>query len=167
VIAAPSPPRCATRTAMMIAAYATAVITVQRNIRLPTPHRKVTTNTTMKVPEKIAAKVGIVSISCVALTSRLNEFSQPSVNQPLQSWGAVTPFKAQGAFHIVASSVEELSTSKGTPREPDSEELGLSISNLPHLRSSITKQSGRPAARARKPGAIAGGRRPCAGSACT
>jgi hypothetical protein len=75
---------------MMIAAYATAVITVQRNIRLPTPHRKVMTNTTMKMAEKIAAKVAILSIAR-ALTSSLNEFSQPSVNQLLQFWGAVTP----------------------------------------------------------------------------
>jgi hypothetical protein len=92
VIVAPSPPKCAARTAMMIAAYATAVITVQRNIRLPTPHRKVMTNTTMKMPEKIAAKVAILSIARVALTSSVNGLSQPSVNQPLQFWGAVTPF---------------------------------------------------------------------------
>ncbi len=86
MIAAPSPPKCAARTAMTIAAYAKAVITVQRNIRLPTPHRKVMTNTTMKTPEKIAAKVIIFSIARVALTSSLNEFSQSSVNQPLQFW---------------------------------------------------------------------------------
>src|SRR5215831_12729249 len=55
VICAPSPPRFTTRIAMMIPMYASAVMTVQRNMSLPTPCRKVMTNTTMKMPEKIAA----------------------------------------------------------------------------------------------------------------
>jgi hypothetical protein len=59
---------------------------------LPTPHRKVMANTTMKMPEKIAAKVAILSIARVALSSSVNGLSQPSVNQPLQFWSAVTPF---------------------------------------------------------------------------
>jgi hypothetical protein len=37
---------------------------------LPTPHKKVTTNTTMKMPEKMAAKVTILSIESLALTSK-------------------------------------------------------------------------------------------------
>ena len=45
------------------------------------------TNTTMKMPEKKAVMVAILSIARVALTSSLNEFSQPSVNQPLQFLG--------------------------------------------------------------------------------
>src|SRR5262249_6482925 len=65
VMAAPSPPKCAARTAMMIATYATTVMTAQRSIRLPTPHRKVMTNTTMKMPAKMTAKVAILSISPV------------------------------------------------------------------------------------------------------
>jgi hypothetical protein len=36
--------------------------------------------------------VAILSIARVALSSSVNALSQPSVNQPLQFWSAVTPF---------------------------------------------------------------------------
>lgn len=99
MIAAPSPPKCAARTVITIAAYAAAAITVQRNICRPTPHRKVMTNATMKTPKKMAAKVAIFSMARAAPTSGLNEFSQPSVNQPLRFWGGETFDSAGGAFH--------------------------------------------------------------------
>src|SRR5262249_44138107 len=89
VMGAPSPPKCAARTAMMIATYATTVMTAQRSIRLPTPHRKVMTNTTMKMPAKMTAKVAILSIFARPARTGL---SQLSVNQPLPCQGAVAPF---------------------------------------------------------------------------